>query len=112
MIKNKQGNIKRQFQFSEEIRRNLSLIINEDINFDEFAITSITIIKIISSKDLRHCKVYFRSLSNNNKGIEEFLNNKSSFLSHLLSKKMYLRSVPKLIFYEDDTIKIIEELGL
>jgi ribosome-binding factor A len=104
---------RKQLQFSENIKRSLSLIIREINQFDSI---NISIIKVVTSSDLKLCKVYFRSLSDyigqkvelNYKDLQDLLNANAKQISFNLGKAIHLRVVPTLRFYHDNTIEYLD----
>ncbi len=64
----------------------------------------VTISGVKVSKDLRYSEVYFTSLDDNI-SIEKELNNASSYIRNILSKKIHLKRLPTLKFVYDESSK-------
>ncbi len=62
----------------------------------------VTISGVKISKDLRYSEIYFTSLDDN-KLIEKELNNASSYIRNILSKKIHLKRLPILKFIYDES---------
>lgn len=96
-------NIYRLQRISQEIRKEISYIIQKFINdprLNQFS----TILDVIVSKDLSYAKIYvsFNKIKNNLKiSSIKILNNASSYIRFLLSKNLKLRNTPQLVFVND-----------
>ncbi len=69
--------------------------------------TLISISRIIVSKDLSHAKIFVSSFESKGKATRavEGLNRASGFIQGRLGKKLHMRTIPKLNFMYDDSIK-------
>lgn len=98
--------IKRFHRFnriSQEIRRKVAVILQHRINDPRIGI--VTVSGVIVSKDLMYAKVFVTFLDRYKTfQIEEgmhLLKDASGFVRYLLSKVMYIRIMPQLIFVYD-----------
>ncbi|CAL4322069.1 30S ribosome-binding factor [Buchnera aphidicola (Chaetosiphella stipae setosa)] len=96
-------NFHRSNRISEEIKKEISLIIQkfiDDPRINRFS----TISDVILSKDYSYAKVFI-SYPEKKKFIKifslRFLNNASGYIRFLLSKKLNLRIIPKIKFFYD-----------
>tara|TARA_Y100000768_G_scaffold385192_1_gene370806 strand:- start:24794 stop:25129 length:336 start_codon:yes stop_codon:yes gene_type:complete len=71
---------------------------NQDIK------NTVTITDIKVSKDIRSAIVYFTTLKNDYKKIEETMNNLKSTIKFYLSKNIHLKRIPDFKFIFDDTV--------
>lgn len=102
---------------NEEIKKELSLIIPKlkDPRIPEF----ITITEVRTTPDLKSAKVYFSTLSGDEKEVLKGLESSANFARGMLSKAMKIRYTPELFFIIDESIKYgayidkkLSELGL
>ena len=101
---------RRQLQVGEEIRRSIAIELNNSINFyskNDF----LTIIKVIMSKDLRFCKVYYRCKIENNTFFQTQLDKLKKQISNYLYKKLKMKTRPEINFYFDDTLIEINKIN-
>ena len=99
--------------------REIGKIIIDDMK-DPRISSLISVMEVKTSKDLKFSKVYISVLGEpniKNKTLKA-LNSASGYIKNLLVKKLNLRSVPKLVFYLDESIEnklrildIIDTLG-
>lgn len=89
----------------EQIKRELSAMIREELDSTEIGMVTFTAVKV--SPDMSQAKVYFTLLGAtvSEKQGENILNLASPHLRHCLSKIMTIRSVPRLIFSYDISIE-------
>lgn len=89
----------------EQIKRELSAMIREELNNTEIGMVTFTAVQV--SSDMSLAKVYFTLLgaSVNEKQGENILNEASPHLRHCLSKIMTMRTVPRLNFSYDISIE-------
>ncbi|WP_343187631.1 30S ribosome-binding factor RbfA [Buchnera aphidicola (Periphyllus koelreuteriae)] len=95
-------NIYKLVRISNEIKKEVSYIIQNSINNPKFNKLS-TILDVVLSKDYSYAKIYVSF--NQEKKIQnlslDILNSSSSYIRFLLSKRLNLRKVPKLTFVND-----------
>ena len=101
-------------RINADIKRELGIIISEEVN-DEL-IKNVSITDITTDDDFTFAKVYFMTREKDYKNVEKALNKASKFLRYNLAKALDLRSTPELKFVYDTTIdyankidEIIEE---
>ena len=104
---------------SSLLKREITLILQNDLENDLLRDHFVNISKIDLSRDLQYCKVYITSNAEDlvRKEIIESLNNAKSFIRVNLSQRIEMRRIPDIIF-KDDTImykglsvlKVLEDL--
>jgi len=104
---------------SSLLKKEITLIIQNDFENDLVRENFVNISKIDLSRDLQHCKVYITSSAEKalRKEIVESLNLAKSFIRHNLGKRIEMRRVPDIIFKDDilldqglSVLKLLEEL--
>ncbi len=101
----------RIFQFNESVKRNLAILLRNESIFDEFN-SLISISNVVSSRDFRVIKIYFRCDPKYSIEFEEKLNKLSKKIAFLLNNKaMGSKYVPELRFFYDNSIEISDEIG-
>lgn len=90
---------------SEQIQRELSVLIQEEIQDPRLGLVSVSGVDI--SRDLAHAKVYFSTLGDSGKAREslQVLAGATGFLRHMLGKRLALRAVPQLHFHIDASLQ-------
>ena len=106
-------------KISSLLKKEISLILQNDLENDLLKSHFINISKIVVTGDLQYCKIYITTTSEENirKEIVENLNLAKSFIRHTLGKRIEMRRVPDLTF-KDDTVlekglsvlKLLDEL--
>ena len=104
---------------SSLLKKEISIILQNDMENDLLRSNFINISKIDLSGDLQFCKIYVTSTAEDKirKEIIDNLNLAKSFIRHNLGKRIEMRRVPDIIF-KDDTVlekglsvlKLLEEL--
>ena len=104
---------------SSLLKKEITLILQNDLENDLLRDHFVNISKIDLSRDLQYCKVYITSNAEDlvRKEIIESLNNAKSFIRVNLSQRIEMRRIPDIIF-KDDTImdkglsvlKVLEDL--
>jgi ribosome-binding factor A len=95
---------------SEEIKHQLADVILRDLAGPGLGL--ITVTKVITTNDLKVCKIYFSFLANKepaDKCLEKIESRKKQIRMHL-SSKLYLRFMPELLFYYDDTGEYVSKI--
>ncbi|NIG99297.1 MAG: 30S ribosome-binding factor RbfA [Buchnera aphidicola (Periphyllus acericola)] len=106
-------NIYRLVRISKEIQKEVSYILQKSIhnpNFNKFS----TVLDVKVSPDYSFAKIYIyfnKKTSFNNVLSLNILNKSSSYIRFLLSKKLTLRTVPKLIFVHDFSLTEGEKIS-
>ena len=104
---------------SSLLKREITLIMQNDLENDLIRDHFVNISKIDLSGDLQHCKIYITSRAEElvRKEIVESLNIAKSFIRHNLGKRIEMRRVPEIIFKDDividkglSVLKLLEEL--
>ena len=104
---------------SSLLKREITLIMQNDLENDLIRDHFVNISKIDLSGDLQHCKIYVTSRAEElvRKEIVESLNIAKSFIRHNLGKRIEMRRVPEIIFKDDividkglSVLKLLDEL--
>ena len=104
---------------SSLLKREITLIMQNDLENDLIRDYFVNISKIDLSGDLQHCKIYITSRAEElvRKEIVESLNIAKSFIRHNLGKRIEMRRVPEIIFKDDividkglSVLKLLDEL--
>ena len=104
---------------SSLLKKEITLIIQNDLENDLIRDHFVNISKIDLSGDLQHCKIYITSTAEElvRKEIVESLNIVKSFIRHNLGKRIEMRRVPEIIFKDDividkglSVLQLLEEL--
>ena len=104
---------------SSLLKREITLIMQNDLENDLIRDHFVNISKIDLSGDLQHCKIYITSRAEElvRKEIIESLNIAKSFIRHNLGKRIEMRRVPEIIFKDDividkglSVLKLLDEL--
>ena len=104
---------------SSLLKKEITLIMQNDLENDLIRDHFVNISKIDLSGDLQHCKIYITSTADEllRKEIVESLNIAKSFIRHNLGKRIEMRRVPEIIFKDDividkglSVLQLLEEL--
>jgi len=101
-------------RIEEQVRTEVSEIIEREIQDPRIGLTTVTSVKI--SPDLRHCRIFVTVLGDavQRKKALEGLRSASSFIRRSLSQRLHhLRRIPELTFDHDEAVEKgirIEEL--
>jgi len=104
---------------SSLLKKEITLIMQNDLENDLIRDHFVNISKIDLSGDLQHCKIYITSTAEElvRKEIVESLNIAKSFIRHNLGKRIEMRRVPEIIFKDDividkglSVLKLLDEL--
>jgi ribosome-binding factor A len=101
----------RSEKVSEEIKHRVSEVLTKDL--EELNLGLVTVTKVIVSGDLKNAKIFLSFLGNKDSAhdcIEKINNRKKSIRMHL-SSKLYLKAMPDLFFYHDDTIEYASRIN-
>ena len=90
---------------SSLLKKEISIILQNDLENDLLRSNFINISKIDLTRDLQFCKIYVTSTAKDEirKEIIEELNLAKSFIRHNLGQRIEMRRVPDIIF-KDDTV--------
>ena len=104
---------------SSLLKKEITLIMQNDLENELIRDHFVNISKIDLSGDLQHCKIYVTSRAEElvRKEIVESLNIAKSFIRHNLGKRIEMRRVPEIIFKDDilidkglSVLKLLDEL--
>ena len=104
---------------SSLLKKEITLILQNDLENDLIRDHFVNISKIDLSGDLQHCKIYITSTAQEKvrKEIVSNLNTDKSFIRHNLGKRIEMRRVPEIIFKDDvvldkglSVLKLLDEL--
>ena len=104
---------------SSLLKKEITLIMQNDLENELIRDNFVNISKIDLSGDLQHCKIYVTSRAEElvRKEIIESLNIAKSFIRHNLGKRIEMRRVPEIIFKDDividkglSVLKLLDEL--
>jgi ribosome-binding factor A len=93
-------------RINDEILRETSDIIRSDLK-DPRVETIVSVLRVETSSDLRHCKLYVSILGDSEKQEEAFkaLENASGFIRKRLAERANLRLTPEIRFIFDDSLE-------
>ena len=104
---------------SSLLKKEITLILQNDLENDLTRDHFVNISKIDLSGDLQHCKIYITSTAKDTvrKEIVANLNTAKSSIRHILGKRIEMRRVPEIIFIDDvildkglSVLKLLDEL--
>jgi len=104
---------------SSLLKKEITLILQNDLEDDLIRNYFVNISKIDLSGDLQHCKIYITSTATETirKEIVENLNTAKSSIRHNLGKRIEMRRVPEIIFKDDivldkelSVLKLLDQL--
>ena len=104
---------------SSLLKKEITLILQNDLEIDLVGDHFVNISKIDLSGDLQHCRIYITSNAQDKfrKEIVANLNTAKSSIRHTLGKRIEMRRVPEIIFKDDvvldkglSVLKLLDEL--
>ena len=104
---------------SSLLKKEITLILQNDLESDLVRDHFVNISKIDLSGDLQYCKIYITSTAKETvkKEIVENLNSAKSSIRHNLGKRIEMRRVPEIIFKDDivldkglSVLKLLDEI--
>ena len=104
---------------SSLLKKEITLILQNDLENNLIRDHFVNISKIDLSGDLQHCKIYITSTAKEKlrKEIVENLNTAKSLIRHNLGQRIEMRRVPEIVFKEDifldkglSVLKLLDEL--
>ena len=104
---------------SSLLKKEITLILQNDLESDLVRDHFVNISKIDLSGDLQYCKIYITSTAQETvkKEIVENLNSAKSSIRHNLGKRIEMRRVPEIIFKDDivldkglSVLKLLDEI--
>jgi ribosome-binding factor A len=95
----------------DQIQRELSELIRDEINDPRLGMVSITVVTV--SRDLTYAKVHVSVLGDEVQAAEsvDVLNHAAGFLRHRLGKVMHIRVIPELKFLLDRSLEEGARIG-
>ncbi len=90
---------------SEQVQRELSVLIREEISDPRLGMVSVSGVEI--SRDLAHAKVYFSTLGGADEAEQSLrvLSGAAGYLRRLLGQRLIMRAVPQLHFKPDHSLE-------
>ena len=97
----------RMDRIDEEVRRELSEILREEVKDPRVDQHLLSVIKADTSKDLKYCKVFISILGDDEQRMEtaKALKSAAGFIRRELAARLNLRNTPELKFVMDDSIE-------
>lgn len=97
----------RMDRINEEVRRELSEILREEVKDPRVDQHLLSVIKADTSKDLKYCKVFISILGDEEQRMEtaKALKSAAGFIRRELAARLNLRNTPELKFVMDDSIE-------
>jgi len=104
---------------SSLLKKEITLILQNDLDNDLLRTNFIHISKIDLKADLQYCKIYVTSSAKEEirKEIVQNLNLAKNFIRHTLGQRIEMRRVPEIVFQDDillekglSVLKILDEL--
>ena len=104
---------------SSLLKKELSLILNNDLDESIILDNFISISKLEISPDLHYCKIYITGAVEDEEKVKivDSLNNLKSFIRHKLTQRIQMRRIPELTFKVDralekglSVLKILDKL--
>ena len=104
---------------SSLLKKEITLILQNDLESDLIRDHFVNISKIDLSGDLQYCKIYITSTAQETvkKEIVENLNSAKSSIKHNLGKRIEMRRIPDIIFKDDivldkglSVLKLLDEI--
>ena len=89
------------------LKKELSLILNNDLGEEIISDNFISISKIEISPDLYYCKIYITSSVGDEQKVKivDSLNNSKSFIRHKLTQRIQMRRIPEVTFKTDRALE-------
>ena len=93
-----------------EIKQQTAVVLERELHFSLPAIVTVTDVKL--SEDLKNAKIYVSVFHQEGEktDIVKKLNFEKKQIKYVLSKKLYLKFMPEIVFYLDDTYDNAERL--
>lgn len=97
-------------KINHEIRRQLTKIVQEEV--DDPALGMLTITRVDTTSDLKEARIYFSLLDEKNyKRCKKALKDMKGFIKGNLANKVKLKKMPELFFFPDKSIKYSVDIG-
>jgi len=114
MIKNR-----RIEKVSSLLKKEISLIINYDLEDDFISGNFVSITNIELTLDLQFCKLFISTSASDETKVQiiENLNSKKNIIRHYLSQRLSMKRIPELVFKQDkvfdkgiEVLKVLDQL--
>jgi len=114
MIKNR-----RIEKVSSLLKKEISLIINYDLEDDFISGNFVSITNIELTLDLQFCKLFISTSASDEMKVQiiENLNSKKNIIRHYLSQRLSMKRIPELVFKQDkvfdkgiEVLKVLDQL--
>ena len=114
MIKNR-----RIEKVSSLLKKEISLIINYDLEDDFISGNFVSITNIELTLDLQFCKLFISTSASDEMKVQiiENLNSKKNIIRHYLSQRLSMKRIPELVFKQDkvfdkgiEVLKVLDKL--
>mgnify|MGYP001256214810 CR=1 FL=1 len=98
---------RRMQKVSSLLKKELSLILNNDLGEEIISDNFISISKIEISPDLHYCKIYITGSVGDEQKVKivDSLNNSKSFIRHKLTQRIQMRRIPEVTFKIDRALE-------
>jgi ribosome-binding factor A len=95
---------------SEEIKHKISSVLSKDLS--ELNLGLVTVTNVVVSRDLKTAKIFLSFLGNKDPGEECItkINDRKKLIRMHLSSRLYLRTMPDLFFYYDDSLEYASKI--
>ena len=105
-MQSKRGGRNRTVRINEEIRKELSQILQQDLKDPRIDLMT-SVVRTETTRDLKYCKVYVSVLGSEDhkKEVKEALKSAAGFIRRELARRINLRVTPELTFVLDDSIE-------
>ncbi len=105
-MQSKRGGRNRTVRINEEIRKELSQILQQDLKDPRIDLMT-SIVRTETTRDLKYCKVYVSVLGSEEHKLEvkDALKSAGGFIRRELARRINLRITPELQFVMDDSIE-------
>ena len=97
-------NSNRMDKIEEELKREISNIINYELNNSNIT-GMISVTKVKVTPDLRYARIYVSMINSNKKKTLEALKKSSGYIRTQIAHKVNLRVTPELVFELDDSME-------
>lgn len=100
----------RSERYGRELKKILSEIIQREVDTTELGLVTVT--NVITSRDLKHAKVYVSVLSDaiDGESVQQFFKRKKSYIRGMLGRELTSKSVPELAFHYDETGEVVDRM--
>lgn len=105
-MQSKRGGRNRTVRINEEIRKELSQILQQDLKDPRIDLMT-SIVRTETTRDLKYCKVYVSVLGSEERKqeVKDALKSAGGFIRRELARRINLRVTPELQFVMDDSIE-------